>query len=873
MEFLDKMVLYRDQMAKYKAGTKDYWHWRELIKQLRFYAIERNIDVYTLEFDARNTINNRTYNRENREWNEDLNQAFLERNGELSKPFPDKVKIVQLDKEIENLKKKIYDNEVRITNGITEAEKQFATNMIKEAYLVKEMVDLRRQFDTATEAEKKTLRVRAEQIRIEVVAVLEDAGELAYRSDWERRAWLMYTGEDYGPPKFGEKDTRTDQQKRDWTTHNNLMEVAYGKYKSYSGKTQDQVTTPDEQHEIIRRGTALRESNWYKNTYETFTGADMTVYFAFPGHKPIDVGTASLISYSTYREKKQIRTIGAINTRGITKGARTISGRIIFNIVREHIVEMIRQQIPYMAGIRYMMMDELPPFDILISFGNEYGAAAAAVIQGVTTVDEQKSFTVEDMIMENIFTYLARDLQVMKSIYAKYTDPYDPLLWGTSSFIPDGTEILGDFYPSELELTQAGNLLTNPEPFYGAVSGWNAELYDLMYAGVDSSSLVVEESGELAGNNNDTDRDEEDGEESSEEEKEENPKFSQKAHYLWLADPPNSKMDAIPFRYGGFAGLSDTSVVEHGMDRIWRDVTGVISSNSHNTNVRETHKILAEKIRDFAKNDSFRNTESPYEYTLKMYDGNLNKNKSVDTEYKVAVTWEYYVPKGVPKESGTKDIQGSKKKFYKSRSKKEMDKNATLSILGFWKKEMAWTDINKAFMTREKGSGVFATRWLNKISVTKAQHGLPARKDWAVGELTQVANYIAKNATHDGKPMISQEGKATILTIPKEGLKIDIRKLFAIPSTISTDGYRRLLHWDVLPVGVSVVIRFQYTPSDPSTPLLTTGDIRYFYIVLKKGKLSSGYSHSKNPLLATVDWDSSTDRQIWDDANYDDFFK
>ena len=203
----------------------------------------------------------------------------------------------------------------------------------------------------------------------------------------------------------------------------------------------------------------------YKSPFgETYSGTDMVVFFAFPGFRPIEIGTATTVSITTYREKKQIRTIGRIGARGFTKGPRTVSGKIIFTVIREHIVERLRREIPYLREHKTLLMDELPPFDILISFGNEYGNSAFLVINGVTTVDEQKTMSIEEMFTETIFTYLARDYQPLRAIEADPDLPYDPLDWYSTVFRDKGSELVGKFQLDDLILSEYADNLAKALP-------------------------------------------------------------------------------------------------------------------------------------------------------------------------------------------------------------------------------------------------------------------------------------------------------------------------------------------------------------------------------------------------------------------------
>lgn len=329
---------------------------------------------------------------------------------------------------------------------------------IQEAYLTKAMVDIRNRWDTATQIEKAGIKNEAHQLRMKIIAM----GIEPYQ--FEDRAWLLYRG------KALTAAEKTTQYPLVATA---IQDVA----KLNAAKKKDLANAPVASWEQKRPNVSKME---LENRYsETYSGADMVIFMAFPGYKPLEIGVASVVSYSIYREKKQIRTVGRVSSKGITKGPRTISGRLIFTVIREHIVEMIRKEIPYLRDIKTLLMDELPAFDILVSFGNEYGGSAGLVIQGITVVDEQKTLSIEDLFTENIFTYIARGLEPMRSLTFKNGEPYEPLKWFTSSFRAAGSEVLGNFKPKETQLFHDAQILTTPTPFYGNKSGWDSSKYNL----------------------------------------------------------------------------------------------------------------------------------------------------------------------------------------------------------------------------------------------------------------------------------------------------------------------------------------------------------------------------------------------------------
>lgn len=142
----------------------------------------------------------------------------------------------------------------------------------------------------------------------------------------------------------------------------------------------------------------------------------------------LELAEIQTISYSIHRENSPIRTIGHVNPRGFVKGGRTIGGSLIFTVFNEYAFYRIKEfrQIMAETGAFFSpLADMLPPFDIALTFFNEYGLGAKMKIYGVTIVDEGQTMSVDDLITEQTYTYMARGIQPIVSM------ENDPLFLGS----------------------------------------------------------------------------------------------------------------------------------------------------------------------------------------------------------------------------------------------------------------------------------------------------------------------------------------------------------------------------------------------------------------------------------------------------------
>jgi hypothetical protein len=178
----------------------------------------------------------------------------------------------------------------------------------------------------------------------------------------------------------------------------------------------------------------------------SFAGTDITATMVIPAIDRVGGTVSSMdvlelaeiqtISYSIHRENAPVRTLGHVNPRGFVKGARTIGGSLIFTVFNEYAFYRIKEYRQIMAetGLFFApLADMLPPFDIVLTFFNEYGLGAKMKIYGVTIIDEGQTMSVDDLITEQTYMFMARGIQPMISM------DYDPMLLG-----PDESAVYKD---------------------------------------------------------------------------------------------------------------------------------------------------------------------------------------------------------------------------------------------------------------------------------------------------------------------------------------------------------------------------------------------------------------------------------------------
>lgn len=167
----------------------------------------------------------------------------------------------------------------------------------------------------------------------------------------------------------------------------------------------------------------FEESSFKKETYTSFSGTDTKMTISFKGGKPVPVGEAQTLTYSLYRPINPVYNLGSAKPAGYVRGQRTIAGSIIFTVFDRNVLLNAFYAAYNGKNGKCLegnyLTDELPPFDIQLTFLNEYGQSAFLTIHDVFITSEGQVMSIEDMITENTMQYLASDITLMHpSIHA-----------------------------------------------------------------------------------------------------------------------------------------------------------------------------------------------------------------------------------------------------------------------------------------------------------------------------------------------------------------------------------------------------------------------------------------------------------------------
>jgi len=168
--------------------------------------------------------------------------------------------------------------------------------------------------------------------------------------------------------------------------------------------------------------------NSYTGAFNSYSGTDIRAIISVPragNQKPTTqvLATLQTISYSIFRDKQPVRALGYVGEKGRTRGTRTIAGSMVFTVFDRHVLlDVLRRQsgdtntnsvVSEYSDLEYVMVDQLPPFDVVINFANEYGHRSQLVIFGIDISAEGQVMSIQDLITENTVQYTAAHMAVM----------------------------------------------------------------------------------------------------------------------------------------------------------------------------------------------------------------------------------------------------------------------------------------------------------------------------------------------------------------------------------------------------------------------------------------------------------------------------
>ena len=140
-------------------------------------------------------------------------------------------------------------------------------------------------------------------------------------------------------------------------------------------------------------------------------------------HVVTTLGKLQTLSYSIYQQKQPVRVLGNMNAKDYVYGQRTIAGSLVFAVFNRHWLVDIYDQLVNKGIMKnwHYVADELPPFNITISFANEYGFDSKMALYGIRLMTEGQVMSINDIYIENTYQFVATDIEYMDALNAWQT--------------------------------------------------------------------------------------------------------------------------------------------------------------------------------------------------------------------------------------------------------------------------------------------------------------------------------------------------------------------------------------------------------------------------------------------------------------------
>jgi hypothetical protein len=130
-----------------------------------------------------------------------------------------------------------------------------------------------------------------------------------------------------------------------------------------------------------------------------------------------ELGSLHSMSYSSFREKVAVRTLGRVSAKTYTRGQRTIAGSMNFAIFQSHeLMNFVRDGGHGGLELSHIsLLDQLPKFNIMIMMKNEYGGASILHLFNVTIATESQQMSIDDLALMSSLSFYAEDIATIEN--------------------------------------------------------------------------------------------------------------------------------------------------------------------------------------------------------------------------------------------------------------------------------------------------------------------------------------------------------------------------------------------------------------------------------------------------------------------------
>ena len=159
----------------------------------------------------------------------------------------------------------------------------------------------------------------------------------------------------------------------------------------------------------------------YKNVSYSGTDIVVTAQLCIGNTKSefMTMGSLQTITYSVYDRMEPIHSLGNVNAKDYVHTHRYIAGSMIFAVFDQHWAKEFIEKYCKSAGIaesEKILTDEIPPMNITISMGNEYGSSSRTALYGVRLFNEGMTMSVNDIYTEHTYQFVALNIDYLENV-------------------------------------------------------------------------------------------------------------------------------------------------------------------------------------------------------------------------------------------------------------------------------------------------------------------------------------------------------------------------------------------------------------------------------------------------------------------------
>jgi len=131
-----------------------------------------------------------------------------------------------------------------------------------------------------------------------------------------------------------------------------------------------------------------------------------------------DLGTITTLSYSMFREKFAVRNLGLTQAKAYTRGPRTIAGSMIFTVFNHFELDQMMHALNniFSETLSINLLDQLPPFNVMLIFSNEYGQTSIMHLFDLQFNSEGQTQSIHDSMIDRTLNWYCEDMIPLRPV-------------------------------------------------------------------------------------------------------------------------------------------------------------------------------------------------------------------------------------------------------------------------------------------------------------------------------------------------------------------------------------------------------------------------------------------------------------------------